>query len=194
MKDKFITKKIGITSAVLLAMLASHKVLADEVESNSEENKTVTSETTVVDTPKVEVVASSDNNVKENSSLDNIKQELPTKLKREGDKYYYEDDKGKKLTDLSFEDKSKVYSLDKDGNLTDKSKQAFTESLSSLNNSHNELFDKSPDSITTVDGFLVADSWYRPKEILRGGKKWEPSNQNDYRPLLMSWCLINKLR
>lgn len=187
MKDKFIAKKIGITSAVLLTMLASHKVLADEVEGNSEDNKTAASETAVVDAPKVEVVASSDNNVKENSNLDNIRQELPTKLKREGDKYYYEDDKGEKLTDLSFEDKGKVYSLDKDGILTDKSKQTFTESLSSLNNSHNELFDKSPDSITTVDGFLVADSWYRPKEILRGGKKWEPSNQNDYRPLLMSW-------
>lgn len=122
MKDKFIAKKIGITSAVLLTMLASHKVLADEVEGNSEDNKTAASETAVVDAPKVEVVASSDNNVKENSNLDNIRQELPTKLKREGDKYYYEDDKGGKLTDLSFEDKGKVYSLDKDGNLTDKSK------------------------------------------------------------------------
>lgn len=40
----------------------------------------------------------------------------------------------------------------------------------------------------TVDGFLTADSWYRPKQILANGKKWRNSTSKDFRPLVtVAW-------
>lgn len=36
----------------------------------------------------------------------------------------------------------------------------------------------------TVDGFLTADSWYRPKQVLANGKKWRKSTSKDFRPLV----------
>ena len=42
-------------------------------------------------------------------------------------------------------------------------------------------------SFETVDGFLTADTWYRPKEILANGSTWQASTENDLRPLLMTW-------
>ncbi|WP_280515158.1 glycoside hydrolase family 70 protein, partial [Lactobacillus nasalidis] len=36
-----------------------------------------------------------------------------------------------------------------------------------------------------VDGYLTADSWYRPKKILKNGTTWTKTTASDKRPLLM---------
>ncbi|MEJ6400121.1 glycoside hydrolase family 70 protein [Nicoliella lavandulae] len=52
---------------------------------------------------------------------------------------------------------------------------------------YNRAYNHTAKSFTTVDGFLTADSWYRPKKILNNGKQWVNSTHHDKRPLLMSW-------
>ncbi|GAP05007.1 glycoside hydrolase family 70 protein, partial [Fructobacillus tropaeoli] len=43
------------------------------------------------------------------------------------------------------------------------------------------------DYTNTVDGFLTADTWYRPKYILDNGENWRASNEGEYRPFIMNW-------
>ncbi|MDF7636970.1 glycoside hydrolase family 70 protein [Leuconostocaceae bacterium ESL0958] len=45
----------------------------------------------------------------------------------------------------------------------------------------------SSDYTNTVDGFLTADTTYRPKYILDNGTNWRPSNEGEYRPFIMNW-------
>lgn len=52
---------------------------------------------------------------------------------------------------------------------------------------HNALYSIDKSSIENVDGFLTADSWYRPKDILDGGTTWRASNEAEKRPILMTW-------
>ena len=56
-----------------------------------------------------------------------------------------------------------------------------------IGNEHNAAYSLSSDSFTQVDGYLTANSWYRPKDILKNGTTWTASSANDFRPLLMSW-------
>lgn len=52
---------------------------------------------------------------------------------------------------------------------------------------HNALYSIDEKSIDNVDGFLTADTWYRPKDILENGTNWRPSNDDEKRPILMTW-------
>jgi dextransucrase len=52
---------------------------------------------------------------------------------------------------------------------------------------YNQAYDTSSKSFEHLDNFLTADSWYRPKQILKDGKNWTASTEKDYRPLLMTW-------
>ncbi|WP_270339810.1 glycoside hydrolase family 70 protein, partial [Leuconostoc citreum] len=66
----------------------------------------------------------------------------------------------------------------------------FQQGLTSQNNIdkvHNSAKSYDEQSFENVDGFLTADSWYRPNDILKDGKTWQPSSEADKRPLLMTW-------
>lgn len=52
---------------------------------------------------------------------------------------------------------------------------------------HNKLYSTNAIDIENVDGFLTADSWYRPVDILDNGTTWRPSNKGEMRPVLMVW-------
>lgn len=52
---------------------------------------------------------------------------------------------------------------------------------------HNALYSIDEKSIDNVDGFLTADTWYRPKDILENGTNWRASNDDEKRPILMTW-------
>ncbi|MHA8138272.1 glycoside hydrolase family 70 protein [Lactobacillaceae bacterium Scapto_B20] len=61
-------------------------------------------------------------------------------------------------------------------------------SVSTDTSQHNVANSTDPnDYKDTVDGFLTADSWYRPKDILDGGTTWRASNSSDYRPIITNW-------
>ena len=52
---------------------------------------------------------------------------------------------------------------------------------------NNQAYSNQAASFETVDNYLTADSWYRPKAILKDGKTWTASSESDFRPVLMSW-------
>ncbi|WP_367301135.1 glycoside hydrolase family 70 protein [Leuconostoc carnosum] len=53
---------------------------------------------------------------------------------------------------------------------------------------HNVANTYNKDSFTnTVDGFLTADTWYRPIDIFKNGTNWVTSTEKDFRPLITIW-------
>lgn len=76
------------------------------------------------------------------------------------------------------------------GELTNSNEKKYQEGISSLNNTyteHNQVYNTTTNSVETLDSYLLADSWYRPKDILNNGDVWLPSKEEDLRPLLMTW-------
>ncbi|KRM95482.1 YG repeat-containing glycosyl hydrolase family 70 protein [Liquorilactobacillus aquaticus DSM 21051] len=52
---------------------------------------------------------------------------------------------------------------------------------------HNTAYSHNKKSFENINGYLTADSWYRPKYILRDGQSWDKARKTDFRPLLMAW-------
>ncbi|MFZ2966872.1 MAG: glycoside hydrolase family 70 protein, partial [Leuconostoc falkenbergense] len=52
---------------------------------------------------------------------------------------------------------------------------------------HNAAYDNTAASFDNINGYLTAESWYRPKEILENGESWRPSTTEDKRPILITW-------
>ena len=108
----------------------------------------------------------------------------------DGKKYYVQDD-GTIKKNFAVELNGKVLYFDAEtGALVDSAEYQFQQGTSSLNNEFtrmNAFHGTTDKDIETVDGYLTADSWYRPKAILKDGKTWTPSTETDLRPLLMAW-------
>ncbi|WP_223824704.1 glycoside hydrolase family 70 protein [Leuconostoc mesenteroides] len=104
----------------------------------------------------------------------------------DGKTYFIGDDGQPKKNFTAIVDGQVLY-FDKDtGALTSNSSQ-YTDGLVNIGNEHNAAYSLSSDSFTQVDGYLTANSWYRPKDILKNGTTWTAATANDFRPLLMSW-------
>ncbi|MFT9357161.1 MAG: glycoside hydrolase family 70 protein, partial [Liquorilactobacillus nagelii] len=52
---------------------------------------------------------------------------------------------------------------------------------------HNVAYSYDTKSFENINGYLTADSWYRPTYILNDGQLWIKSTSTDFRPLLMAW-------
>ena len=108
----------------------------------------------------------------------------------DGKKYYVQDD-GTVKKNFAVELNGKVLYFDAEtGALIDSAEYQFQQGTSSLNNEFtqkNAFHGTTEKDIETVDGYLTADSWYRPKFILKDGKTWTASTETDLRPLLMAW-------
>lgn len=52
---------------------------------------------------------------------------------------------------------------------------------------NNAAYSFDGNSFENINGFLTADSWYRPKYILKDGSTWTATTETDLRPLLMTW-------
>ncbi|KAA8346260.1 hydrolase [Leuconostoc mesenteroides] len=77
-----------------------------------------------------------------------------------------------------------------DGHATIGNKQQYDTGLTTQNNDfteHNQIASTTLSSVDNVDGFITADSWYQPKDILQNGDKWVTAQSTDKRPLLMTW-------
>ncbi|RSI07346.1 Glucosyltransferase-SI precursor [Streptococcus sanguinis] len=108
----------------------------------------------------------------------------------DGKKYYVQDD-GTVKKNFAVELNGKILYFDAEtGALIDSAEYQFQQGTSSLNNEFtrmNAFHGTTDKDIETVDGYLTADSWYRPKAILKDGKTWTQSTETDLRPLLMAW-------
>ncbi|WP_398601052.1 glycoside hydrolase family 70 protein [Streptococcus tangpeifui] len=116
-------------------------------------------------------------------SLDNVKQV--------DGKYYYVQADGSYKKNFAITVNGQMLYFDGDtGALSSTSTYSFSQGLTNIVDdftSHNKAYDSTAKSFELVDGYLTANSWYRPASILRNGQTWEASNENDLRPVLMSW-------
>ena len=116
-------------------------------------------------------------------SLDNIKKESDGK-------YYYLLEDGSHKKNFAITVNGQVLYFDENGVLSSTSTYSFTQGTTNLVTDftkNNAAYDSTKASFELVDGYLTADSWYRPKEILEAGTTWKPSTEKDLRPLLMAW-------
>ncbi|MHA8138270.1 glycoside hydrolase family 70 protein [Lactobacillaceae bacterium Scapto_B20] len=117
----------------------------------------------------------------------NASSALKSHIKQVDGKYYYYNDNNIVTNSMLINDNGNSYYFDQNGQLI-----ALTSSLQSNSgtisaNGNTATFSDDGSSITNVSGFLTANTWYRPKQILNDGTNWQPSNENDYRPLLSVW-------
>lgn len=106
----------------------------------------------------------------------------------DGKQYYVENGVVKKNTAIELD--GRLYYFDETGAMVDQSKPLYRADAipnNSIYAVHNQAYDTSGKSFEHLDNFLTADSWYRPKQILKDGKNWTASTEKDYRPLLMTW-------
>ncbi|WP_367301226.1 glycoside hydrolase family 70 protein [Leuconostoc carnosum] len=104
-----------------------------------------------------------------------------------GGKTYFVGDDGKVKKNFTVIVDGQVMYFDKEsGALTSNHKQ-YKEGLSDITNEHNAAYSLENDNFTQIDSYLTANSWYRPKDILKSGTTWTASTDKDSRPLLMSW-------
>ena len=125
----------------------------------------------------------SESEIKAAVSLDNIKKESDGK-------YYYLLADGSHKKNFAITVNGQVLYFDENGALSSTSTYSFTQGTTNLVTDftkNNAAYDSTKASFELVDGYLTADSWYRPKEILEAGTTWKASTEKDLRPLLMAW-------
>ncbi len=110
---------------------------------------------------------------------------------KDGNVYYIDGTTGKVRTNFLLEDNGKwIYFNASDGKGSDALKLQFQSGTVSVDQQFangNQAYDYTNDSIQNVNGYLTADTWYRPKQILKDGTTWTDSTATDLRPLLMVW-------
>lgn len=125
----------------------------------------------------------SESEIKAAVSLDNIKKESDGK-------YYYLLEDGSHKKNFAITVNGQVLYFDENGALSSTSTYSFTQGTTNLVTDftkNNAAYDSTKASFELVDGYLTADSWYRPKEILEAGTTWKASTEKALRPLLMAW-------
>ncbi|KRL36742.1 KxYKxGKxW signal peptide domain-containing protein [Liquorilactobacillus uvarum] len=86
-----------------------------------------------------------------------------------GTLYYFnaEDGKGEKLPEKVLQDTSSAKEVEEYA-------------------AHNTAATYDENSFENVNGYINADSWYRPNYVFQNGQNWVASTQNDFRPILMA--------
>ncbi|QYU52893.1 KxYKxGKxW signal peptide domain-containing protein [Apilactobacillus kunkeei] len=120
------------------------------------------------------------------SLASNASQNLKSHTKNIDGKTYFYDLNNNEVKSALIDDNNTYYYFGPNGYLTTFDDSKFSDG--SINSS-DQLSIYTPDgkSITNVDGFLTADSWYRPKQIQVSDTQWRNSTNADFRPLLSVW-------
>ncbi|MGN1407813.1 glycoside hydrolase family 70 protein [Lactobacillus sp.] len=107
-----------------------------------------------------------------------------------GKKYFIDAKSAKPRTNFMYKSGSKWYYFDAKGLGSNAFKMQFSKETGLVNTNktfakNNQAYSYTSSSIDSVNGYLTADTWYRPKKILKNGKTWTKSTASDKRPLLM---------
>ncbi|WP_315460061.1 glycoside hydrolase family 70 protein [uncultured Streptococcus sp.] len=163
-------------------------VTVDQAADNSDDTTTDTVDTTTAVTAdlagEVSRSAVTETGADANQlSLDNI-QEIDGK-------YYYIDEDGNVKKNFAITVDGQLLYFDAEtGALTSTSTYSFSEGLTNLVDNfsiNNQSYDSTEESFELIDGYLTANTWYRPTKILENGETWVDSTETDFRPLLMAW-------
>ncbi|UQS87412.1 DUF5776 domain-containing protein [Nicoliella spurrieriana] len=104
--------------------------------------------------------------------------------------YHYYNNSGEMQKNVIVNNGNQIAYFDNNGNYVALSNSLPSTTVTTVNNTYapyNAIYSLDSSNVTTTNGFLTADSWYRPTEILRDGTTWEASTTADFRPLLMVW-------
>ena len=159
--------------------VTTNAVATPNAETSANTTDTSATSLTVAETPQSGVT---EKEVEAALSLDNIKEV--------DGKYYYVKEDGSYKTNFAVSVNGQLLYFGQDGSLTSTSTHSFTQGTTNLVDafsSHNRAYDSSKESFELVDGYLTADSWYRPVTVLENGEKWRVSTKDDFRPLMMAW-------
>ncbi|KOY77446.1 Dextransucrase [Apilactobacillus kunkeei] len=115
----------------------------------------------------------------------NASESLKAHTKEIDGKTYFYDSNNNQVKSALIEDNDTYYYFGTNGYLTTFNSKFSDGSI----NSSDKLSIYTPDgkSITNIDGFLTANSWYRPKQIQVSDTQWRDSTNADFRPLLSVW-------
>ncbi|SUN73151.1 glycoside hydrolase family 70 protein [Streptococcus mutans] len=191
-----VTTSSSSTSVVNSKEVVSNPYTVGETASNGEklQNQTTTvdktSEAAANNISKQTTEADTDVIDDSNAASLQILEKLPNVKEIDG-KYYYYDNNGKVRTNFTLIADGKILHFDETGAYTDTSIDTVNKDIvttrSNLYKKYNQVYDRSAQSFEHVDHYLTAESWYRPKYILKDGKTWTQSTEKDFRPLLMTW-------
>ncbi len=183
------TKTVAVTEQTQATKQAADSNIANQASTGSTRQDSIEEKTDVSEQTK-KVVSKSDAT---NSAINTSSQQIynSKNIKIIDGKTYYVDDSGQIKKNFATIINGKVLYFDKNtGELLPTNSYQFKSGLSSENSdytSHNAVNSTQADDYTAIDGYLTADSWYRPKDILANGQTWTAASKDDLRPLLMSW-------
>lgn len=115
----------------------------------------------------------------------NASSSFKSHIKVSNGKIYYYDGSNNIVKNQVIEDNNSNYYFGSDGSLTTYNANFANGTVTSSDNT--SAYSNDGKSIQNLDGFLTADTWYRPKKIYAGNNTWRDSTDNDYRPLLSVW-------
>ncbi|OIL69921.1 hydrolase [Oenococcus oeni] len=182
------TKTVAVTEQTQATKQAADSNIANQASTGSTRQDSIEEKTDVSEQTK-KVVSKSDAT---NSAINTSSQQVYSSknIKVIDGKTYYVDDNGQIKKNFATIINGKVLYFDKNtGELLPTNSYQFKSGLSSENSdytSHNAVNSTQADDYTAIDGYLTADSWYRPKDILDNGQTWTAASKDDLRPLLMS--------
>ncbi|MBM7641982.1 glycoside hydrolase family 70 protein [Streptococcus loxodontisalivarius] len=153
--------------------------------SSQEEELETTTETAVAAIAPSIAYATTEESTTNTTIVDPTTEEINSALSSQANiklvdgKYYYYDESGNIIKNITITVNGVSLYFDAETG-------AYTDTTYSYSD-YNQAYDNTAESFETVDNYLTADSWYRPKYILQNGTTWTASTENDFRPILMSW-------
>ena len=175
------TADVAVTALPNKEVVVTQNAPAKTTEKVAEQSATVKVEVANTEV-KAPEAALKDSEVEAALSLKNIK--------NIDGKYYYVNKDGSHKENFAITVNGQLLYFGKDGALTSSSTYSFTQGTTNIVDGfskNNRAYDSSEASFELIDGYLTADSWYRPVSIIKDGVTWQASTKEDFRPLLMAW-------
>ncbi|MFT9266827.1 glycoside hydrolase family 70 protein [Oenococcus sp.] len=108
----------------------------------------------------------------------------------QGQSYYFDQDGYLRKGYSGVFDNQVLYFDKTTGALTNTNVSSIKEGLTAQNDdftAHNAVYSAKSESFTNIDGYLTAEAWYRPADILDDGVNWRASRADEFRPILTTW-------
>ena len=170
---------------------ASSDKVSDKAEETADADKENNSETETSDDKTKDALAEEVSHSAVSETGESTDQLSLDNIKKIDGKYYYVQSDGSVKKNFAITVNGQLLYFDAEtGALTSTSTYSFTEGLTNLVDNfskNNQAYDSTEKSFELVDGYLTANSWYRPTKVLENGETWVDSTEESFRPLVMAW-------
>ncbi|SEF19521.1 dextransucrase [Streptococcus gallolyticus] len=170
---------------------ASSDKVSDKTEETADADKENNSETETSDDKTKDALAEEVSHSAVSETGESTDQLSLDNIKKIDGKYYYVQADGSVKKNFAITVNGQLLYFDAEtGALTSTSTYSFSEGLTNLVDNfskNNQAYDSTEKSFELVDGYLTANSWYRPTKVLENGETWVDSTEQSFRPLVMAW-------